>query len=366
VPPALLAKRMQNQSRVTQYPLVTVVIPCLNESAHIRQCLDSLLENEYPQDKLEILVVDGLSVDGTREIVMEYARLYPFIRLLNNPKRITPVAMNIGIRNAKGEILAIVGAHSTYSQLYLAECVKYLEEYNADQVGVAAEYIPRKNTITGKAIAIVLRHPFGAGANIGYKVGVSKPTWVDTVSSGCYRRDLFARVGLFNEELLHSQDIEFNRRIIKLGGKILLIHTAVIRYYCRSDMQSFCKHNFRNGAWVVLPLLFSDVVSISLRHLVPLAFVTTLVVLGLLALWSPVSLGFFLATVALYLLAGLLSSLQIAWQLRDPRYVIVLPLVFGSLHLMYGSGSLWGFGKAILTPRLWRRVFRQTAEIFGF
>jgi glycosyltransferase involved in cell wall biosynthesis len=355
-------KRMTNAQTMTRFPLVTVVIPCRNEAAYIRQCLDSLLANEYPQDKLEILIVDGMSEDGTREIVAEYARRYPFARLLDNPKQITPVAMNIGILNAKGEVLAIIGAHSTYDRSYLSECVKHLEIYHADQVGAAAEYIPRDNTPVGRAIAICLRHRFGAGANVAYKIGIRKPAWVDTVSSGCYRRDVFDKVGLFNEDLVHSQDIEFNRRIRQAGGNILLTPTAVIRYYCRSDMRSFWKHNFHNGVWVILPFLYSTIMPVSLRHLVPLGLVTTLLGSALLAFWHRAFLVVFLLSSAAYVLGNLLSSCQTAWEERDPRYLWIMPLVFGSLHFAYGLGSLWGFAKAILTPRFWKRLFRDPVE----
>jgi glycosyltransferase involved in cell wall biosynthesis len=355
-------KWMTNAQTMTRFPLVTVVIPCRNEAAYIRQCLDSLLANEYPQDKLEILIVDGMSEDGTREIVAEYARRYPFARLLDNPKQITPIAMNIGVRSAKGEILAILGAHSTYDRAYLSECVRHLQIYDADQVGASAECVPRENTLVGRGIALALHHPFGAGANIGYKVGVEQPTWVDTVSSGCYRRDVFARVGFFNEELLHSQDIEFNRRIRRAGGKILLIPTAVIHYYCRSDIPSFCEHNFRNGIWAIMPFLYSKIMPVSWRHLVPLGLVTTLLGSGLLAFWHPAFLFVFLLTAAVYLLVNLLSSCQVAWEERDPRYLLIMPMVFGSLHFAYGFGSLWGFAKATLTPRFWKRLFRDPVE----
>jgi glycosyltransferase involved in cell wall biosynthesis len=353
---------MTNAQTMTRFPLVTVVIPCRNESSYISQCLDSLLANEYPQAKLEIIIVDGMSEDGTREIVMAYARRYPFIRLLDNPKRITPIAMNIGVRSAKGEFLAILGAHSTYDRAYLSECVRNLQIYDADQVGASAEYVPRENTLVGRGIALALHHPFGAGANIGYKVGVEEPTWVDTVSSGCYRRDVFARVGFFNEELPHSQDIEFNRRLRRAGGRILLTPTAVVRYYCRSDIRSFCKHNFRNGVWAIIPILHSEIMPISWRHIVPLTLVSTLMGSGLLAILNPVYSVPFLAIAIFYLSVNFLASIRIARHFRDPRYLGVMPIVFGSLHLMYGFGSVWGLVRVISTPRFWKRLFRDPVE----
>ena len=313
---------------------------------------------------MEILIVDGSSNDGTREIVMEeYARRYAFVQLLDNPERITPVAMNIGIRNAKGEVLAIVGAHSTYDRLYLSECVRHLKEYQADEVGASAMYIPGDNTLIGQGIALALHHPFGAGANIGYKLGVKEPTWVDTVSSGCYRRDVFDRIGLFNEELVRSQDNEFNCRIRRIGGKILLVPTAVIRYYCRSDLRSFCKYNFGTGIWVIRSIFHSDIMPISWRHVVPFVFVSAFLVSGLVAAWNRLFLGLFLLIAASYLVLALLASLGIAFRRRDPRYLFAMPVVFGSLHFMYGLGSLWAAAKGVLTPRFWKRFFARRSKV---
>lgn len=328
-------------------PLVTVVVLCRNECDYIGACLESLLANDYPKDRLEILVVDGMSDDGTRDIVRDFNRRYPLIKLVDNPKKITPAAMNTGVQNAKGEAIAIVGAHSTYNKRYLSEYIRHLKEYNADEVGAVAEYIPRQNTLVGWAIAAALAHPFGAGANVRYKVGAKEPVWVDTVSSGCYHRDVFNRIGLFNEKLVFSQDIEFNLRLRQAGGRILLVPTAVIRYYSRSGFNSFCRHNFRNGLWSILPFLYSPIIPVSWRHLVPLAFVLALLgSAGLATVWSP-ALWVFIGTTAAYAMASVIASIQVAFAKRGLRYLLVMPAIFASLHLGYGLGSLLGVVKTL-------------------
>jgi len=332
---------------MTSFLFVTVIIPCRDECAHIAVCLDSLVANDYPANYLEILVVDGMSEDGTREIVQNYMQRYSFINLLDNPKRITPAAMNIGIRTAKGEVIALVGAHSIYDRHYLSECVKHLAEYSADEVGAVAKYISRKNTLVGQGIVMALAHPFGAGANIRYKVGATRPTWVDTVSSGCYRRDVFDRIGLFNEELIHSQDIEFNLRLKRKGGRILLVPTAKIEYHARSDIKSFSRHNFRNGLWAILPFIYSDVIPISWRHLLPLVFVLGLVSSAMLALMWPLGLWVLLGIVGGYSFANLIASAHIASRERNARYLWVMSAIFADLHLLYGLGSIWGVIKVI-------------------
>ncbi len=344
--------------RMTDYPLASVVIPCRNELDYIGVCLDSLLANDYPKDKMEILVIDGMSHDGTRNIVESYSRRYPFIKLLDNPKCITPVAMNIGIQSSNGEVIAIVGSHATYGEHYLSECVKNLYEYGADDVGAVAQYIPRENDLISKAIAIVLAHPFGAGANILYKAGVKNPTWVDTVSSGCYRRDVFDRIGYFNERLIHSQDYEFNLRLRKAGGKILLVPSAIIHYFVRSDIKSFCKHNFRNGLWVILPFIHSSIFPVSWRHLIPLVFVSGLIFSVLLAAVLSLGLLFLTSICGIYLFACLTASMHVTIRKRDLRYFPIMPLVFGMLHIGYGLGSFCGVMKVLVSPRLWKRIFK--------
>ena len=107
-----------------------------------------------------------------------------------------------------------------------------------------------------------------------FRVHTDEPKWVDTVFGGCYRREVFDRVGLFNENLVRGQDMEFNLRLKKAGGKTLLVPDIVSYYYARSDIKSFWKHNFTNGVWAILPFLYSPIMPVSWRHLVPLIFVT--------------------------------------------------------------------------------------------
>jgi glycosyltransferase involved in cell wall biosynthesis len=339
-------------------PTISVIVPCRNEAKHIGLCLESLLTSDFPKNQLEILVVDGMSDDGTREAVLEYARRYPFLKMVDNPARITPVAMNIGIRSARGELIAIVGAHGTYDEIYLRECVRYLSEYSADQVGGVAQYIPRDDTLIGRAMALAFTHPLGAGANIRHKTGVKAPTWVDTVSCGCYRREVFERVGLFNEQLIRSQDNEFNRRLRRAGGRILIVPTAVSRYYAPSNVGSFLKYNFKNGLWVTLPLLHTDIICMSWRHVVPLAFVTGLFATGALGLFMEPFLWVFFAIVAAYGVANLIATSQVAWREKDLRYVVVMPVVIGMLHFSYGLGALWGVMKLAGTKRFWGKLLR--------
>lgn len=328
--------------------LVSVIIPCRNEEKYIGQCVDSIIANDYPHAKLEILVVDGMSEDGTRSIVERYVQQYAFVRLVDNPKRIIPFAMNIGIRNAKGIIIMKIDAHSSYEKDYISECVRYLYEYDADNVGGIWKMVPRNNTLLGKSIVLALASPFGAG-DAYYKTGSKTPRWVDTVPFGCYRKEVFDRIGLYDENIARSEDVAINSRLRRAGGRILLVPEIVIYYYARSTFKDFCQHSFDNGFWVTYPLKFGRLL-FSLRHLVPLAFVLGLIVLLLLSVFSSILLWLLLLALSLYLVASICFSVKLAVIEKDLRYVCILPIVFAVFHIVYGLGSLYGLLK-LLIPR---------------
>jgi glycosyltransferase involved in cell wall biosynthesis len=337
---------------------ISVIIPCRNEVRFLDRCLDSILANECTGYDLDVLVIDGMSEDGTRDIVERYSRRDKRVRLLDNPGKITPCALNIGIANATGEILIRMDAHATYVNNYIEKCAKALVEHGADNVGGIMNALPQKDSLMGRAIVKCLSHPFGVG-NSYFRIHENQPRWVDTVFGGCYRRDVFERVGLFNEQLVRGQDMEFNLRLKKAGGKILLFPDVASTYYARSDMLSFFKHNWGNGVWAVLPFLYSQIMPVCWRHLVPLAFVTALLVFSILALFIPLFALPFLSLVSLYLVACLVVSIQIALKERDPRYLFMMPVVFAALHLVYGAGSLWGMMKIVADQQFWKKLFGQ-------
>jgi glycosyltransferase involved in cell wall biosynthesis len=339
-------------------PFISIIIPCRNEEKFIGSCLDSIIANDYPKESLEVLVVDGMSEDGTQVVIENYSKKYPWIRLINNPEKITPIALNKGIGNSKGEIIIWMSAHNQYERNYISRSVEGLNKYGADNVGGIMRTVPRIDNFTGRAIVASLSHRFGVG-NSYFRVRTDGPKWVDTVFGGCYRREVFNRVGLFNENLVRGQDMEFNLRLKKAGGKTLLVPDIVSYYHARSDLKSFWKHNFTNGVWAILPLLYSPIMPVSLRHLVPLIFVISLLVTAALGLlWMPF-FWLFLTILGSYVLVSLAASFQIAWRERDPRYLILMPFVFGMLHFGYGLGSLWGVFKIFGTAQFWQRCFRR-------
>ena len=346
---------------MNEWPFVSIIIPCRNEEKFIGDCLDSIVANNYPKEKLEVLAIDGMSEDGTRAVIEGYAKEYPWIRLIENRKKITPVGLNLGITNAKGKIIIWMSAHNQYEKEYISRSVGSLERYGADNVGGIMRTLPREDSFVGRGIVASLSHRFGVG-NSYFRVHTDEPKWVDTVFGGCYRKGVFDRVGLFNENLVRGQDMEFNLRLKKAGGKILLVPDIVSYYYARSDIKSFWKHNFTNGVWAILPFLYSPIMPVSWRHLVPLVFVTVLLGSAFLGLfWAPF-FYLFLIIMGSYGLGNLGASLQIALEKRSIRYIVAMPLIFGALHFAYGLGSLWGVFKILSSPLFWRKLFGLKKE----
>lgn len=318
---------------------VSIVIPCRNEEKFIGKCLDSIVVSDYSKDRLEILVVDGMSEDGTRTTVQSYARKYLFIRLLDNLKKITPAAMNIGIANAKGEIIMRMDAHNTYPPNYISGLVGWLEKAQADNVGGVCFTVPATQTLMAEAIALALSHPFGVG-NAYFRIGAKEPRWVDTVPFGCYRREVFDQVGMFDEELVRNQDDEFNLRLLKRGGRILLVPNIVSYYYARDSLCKLWRMYYQYGYFK--PLVTRKVGGVlTIRQVIPAVFVLGLLVSGALAPWTAYSGWALCAIIFAYVVADLGSSIYVGFQ-RGVKGALATPFVFPVLHLSYGFGFLKG------------------------
>jgi len=327
----------------TLTPFVSVIVPCRDESAYLGACLDSILNCGYPRDRMEVLVADGMSRDGTRALAHSYAQRDARVRCLDNPRHIVPAALNLGISEARGDVIVRLDAHATVAPGYLNRAVECLESSGASNVGGVMHTVTRDRGPFAEPIRLVLSSRFGVG-NSHFRTGTSESRWVDTVFGGCWRREVFERIGPFNERLERSQDIEFNLRLRRAGGTILLAHGMECDYYARATLLAFLRHNWSNGVWAVLPFAYVEGVPVRWRHLVPLAFVGAL---GLAMLVSP-KLTWAPALVLLpYFAASLGVSLATAWSARRPSLALLLPVAFASLHFPYGAGSLWGLLRLI-------------------
>lgn len=334
---------------------VSVIIACRNEKSYIIKCLDSIVANDYPKDKLEVLVVDGMSEDGTREMVESYTKRYAFTRLLDNPQKITPTGLNIGVTNAKGDIIMRMDAHNVYPENYISGLIAWLERSAADNVGGICITCAANDTPKAQAIAVGLSHPFGVG-NAYFRIGASKPMWVDTVPFGCYRRAVFDRIGLFDEELVRNQDDEFNHRLIKHGGKVLLVPEIVSYYYARESFLKLWRMYYQYGYFK--PLVLRKIGKVmTARQVIPALLVLGLFGLIVLAPWSwamRLTLGAILAAYSVVNL-GCSTIAAIKWGVRCG---LALCVVFLVLHFSYGLGFL----KGILDFLLLRKHLKRKIE----
>jgi glycosyltransferase involved in cell wall biosynthesis len=326
--------------RDMEQPLVTVVIPARNEEKTIEKCLASLLQSDYPSSRLEILVVDGMSEDRTREIVARISSEHSRVRLLLNEKRTTPVARNIGIRASNGDYVMFFDAHSVAPVDYVRKCVELIKATGADNVGGVIKTVPSKETLLAEVISKVLSSGFGVGSS-KFRTGVEKLEEVDTVPFGFYRKEVFEKVGYFNENLVRNQDIEFNLRLKKSGGKILLSPELEITYFSRSDLKGFLKNNFGNGFWVIYASRFSKT-AFSLRHLIPMVFTLFLLSGVLLPLLPTLLTYLWLIPMALYLIMDVIFSIRIMYKCIEKSSLLMAMILFPLLHLAYGLGSITG------------------------
>lgn len=323
-------------TRTAPVATVSVIVPCRNEEHFIERCLDSILASDYPSDALEVLVVDGRSDDRTRAILNDYASRHAVVKVLDNPGRIQAAALNIGIRAARGDILVRMDAHVVYPRNYISELTGALLRTGADNVGGVLVTMPANQTPTARGIAIAMSHPFGVG-NSHFRIGVQEPRWVDTVAFFCCRRETFARVGVFDEEV-RDEDSEFNARLIEHGGRILLMPNVKCYYYARESFRQVGRMSFQYG--YSKPLVARKLGRVmTARQLVPPGFVLTLGVSALLSPWVPGSGLLFAATSATYLIAALKFSFG-TWRREGFRSAAALALAFPVLHICYGIGFM--------------------------
>lgn len=321
-------------------PSVSVIMPVRNEARYIERSLMSVIKQDYPTELMEILIIDGMSEDRTRDNIQQIiksgrklsAESVPSILLLDNPKKTVPVALNIGLKHTKGEIIIRVDGHCEIPANYIRTCVELLEKTKASNVGGIT--YSSGETYISQAIASAMRSPFVIG-NARFRYS-SKPGYVDTVFPGAWRSEVFSKIGMFDERFVRHQDYEFNLRLRNGGGRIYYSPELKVCYYSRKNLISLAKQYFQYGYWKAqvtktTPRAFRG------RHLAPALLVFS-IVLG--AVISPLWIGFRFAYLGFWALYGLFSAAtsvylasQSGWQ-----YLPLLPLVFPVIHFSWGFG----------------------------
>jgi succinoglycan biosynthesis protein ExoA len=325
-------------------PYVSIVMPTFNEARFIEQTLKSLQGQQTPGFELEILVVDGKSQDGTPERVRAMAAQDPRIKLLSNPARHTPAALNIGLRAAAGEYVCIMGAHAAYQPDYVLVCLREL--LANDAVGCSGKVVttPANSSLQARLVAWTSGHWFASSSR---SVRTQPEGYADTVPFPVMRKHDLLKAGGYNEHLIRNQDNDMNQRLRARGLKLYVTGKTQCRYYARANVPSLLRYAFLSGQWNALSLR-TNAASLGLRHLVPLAFVTMLLILvaasvGGWALGLPGSAAglLLLGILASHLLIGIAAGAGVALREKTPAAILIAPLIL-AFHCSYGMGTLDG------------------------
>lgn len=324
------------------FPKVTIIMPVRNEGAYITRSLGAVLAQDYPRECMEVLVVDGMSTDNTRAIIADLAATDCRVRLIDNPDCIVPNALNKAIVQARGEIIIRIDGHCEIAPDYVLLCVEKLASSGADAVGGPIETVGE--TPSSQAIALAMVGWFGMGGT-AFRTIHDREMWVETVAFPAYPRATIERIGLFDEEFMRNQDDEYNYRLLKQGGKILLCPQIRSRYYSRASLRKLWPQFYRYGHWKVR-VMQKHPRQMRLRQFVPFFFVASLLVTLLIPQLQPLALMIAL----LYLLVDCAVSFNLARK-YDWHYLPTMLLAHPTMHLAYGFGSLTGL---VRFARRWR------------
>ncbi len=320
-------------------PTVSVVVPCRNEAAYIEATLDSILTQEPIDGGFEILVMDGASTDGTGDILARMASAHSELRVINNEKRMTAHALNLGVAESKGQFIVIMGAHTTYAKDYLKICIELLSEHpEVDCVG--GPILSLGTTPFGRATAFAMSHPVGVG-NARHRF----PDYEGYAEGACFpmfRREVFEKVGPYDEKLIRNQDDDLNFRLRRLGGRIFISPRAQSSYFVRDSAAALFRQYYQYGYWRVLVMRKHGEL-ISLRQAAPAAFFALLFVLALVApAIGPPWRSLLMVPPVLYVITLLGVAISRAGQLKFGT-VLRVPLALFILHFSYALGFLRAF-----------------------
>ena len=329
-------------------PSVSIIIPCFNEQTTIRKLLEAIYAQTFPRADLEVVIADGISTDGTRAEIAAFSDLHPdlHIAVVDNLKRHIPAGLNCALKEALGEIIVRLDAHSMPYPNYIELCVAGLEAGLGENVGGVWEIRPSAETWVAKSIAVAASHPLGVG-DASYRYA-GKSAQVDTVPFGAFKRDLLALIGFFDETLLSNEDYEFNARIHKAGGIVWLDPSIRSVYFARARLSELGKQYFRYGFWKWRMLRrYSN--TLRWRQGLPPVFVFSLIGLGILGIFLPFFRVLLAAEIILYAFSLTGAGVQAAFKHKKYFLVFGLPLAISCMHISWGMGFLWSMIMGIFT-----------------
>ena len=323
---------------------VAVIIPTLNEEKFIEKCLDSLYHQSFPFEEMDVMIIDGGSNDRTKEIVKGLQSKWHNVRLIDNPKRIQSAAFNLGVKNSDAPIIIRLDAHVTYDQKYIELCVNHLQsnpEYG--NVGGICNIKAKKDTLMANTNMILNQSLFGIGGS-KFRVG-SEAACVDTVPFGAFRREVIEKVGGMREDMTRAEDNEINSRLHKYGYSVFLDPQIISSYYARDTFWGSVKQMYNNGVSIG-HLFYVDRSAIGIRHFIPFVFVVGLILGLVLSFFSKWIFYLYIGVISLYIILNLVAS-ALECRKYGWKYMLSLPLLFISVHIAYGVGTIVGLFKYI-------------------
>jgi glycosyltransferase involved in cell wall biosynthesis len=329
-------------------PIVSIIIPCYNERPTIHLLLEALYAQTYPHNGMEVVIADGGSTDGTQDAIHEWHQQNPdlAIRLIANPAKTIPSALNAAIKASIGDIIIRLDAHSKPRHDYVERVMIALAEERGVNVGGVWDIQPSSEHWIARSIAAAAGHPVGVG-DARYRYS-EQAGFVDTVPFGAFKRKLLDKVGLFDETLLTNEDYEFNARIQRIGGRIWLDPQIRSVYFARENLPALARQYWRYGYWKV-QMLRRYPETLRWRQALPPLFVLGMLILIPLAFFFSTMAWLLLAVLGLYLFVLLMVGLQLAIKQKRVAFVLGVPLAIACMHFSWGSGFLWGL---ILPPKI--------------
>tara|TARA_B100000767_G_C19773553_1_gene541351 strand:+ start:1402 stop:2406 length:1005 start_codon:yes stop_codon:yes gene_type:complete len=317
---------------------LSIIVPCRNEIDYIKNLLDSINKQDYPNEFIELIVVDGMSNDGTNE----YLKTLDIKNLvvLENSAQYVSNAMNIGIKNATGNIIVRMDVHSIFPENYLSILVAHINSFpKVGNVGVPCKTLPANNSFQSMAISMALSSSLGVGNSLFRTKIPTNFELVDTVPFGCWKKEIFDIVGLFDEDLIRNQDDEFNQRILNAGMEIHLLPGPQVQYFGRQDFKSHAKMFYQYGLFK--PLVNKKIGKITtLRQLAPLGLVLYIFIMLMMAAFS-----FFISILMFTIFVSGYLTASISYFVKNKKnFYLLIYFILAILitHISYGTGYFRG------------------------
>jgi len=341
--------RHRDESNPESLPFVSVVMPVRNEARFIANTLETVLQQDYPADRFEVIVADGMSDDGTQDILRDIEARYDQLRVITNQGRIVTTGLNVAINKAHGDVIIWLGGHALIARDYIRSNVALLDEHPEAWI-VGGPLIHTADRRFGKAVAIAMSHPLGVGnANHHF---ADFEGYVEGAPFPAIRRCVFDRIGYFDERLVRNQDDEFYYRIRQAGGKIYVTPRTRCTYFVREHIGQLFRQQFQYSFWRI-PVMRKHRQPTTLRQLVPSIFYITVLTLPLFGIWLKhpvIAVGLPAVYLSVLACAGILSTrkngIAVAWR---------VPLAMATMHLAYAMGMIYGAGAVFLRPGSWNR-----------